>query len=232
MRNKDADFDRFAVSYRSIHTQNLRLSGETSEYFASFKAKWLCNRETGKTLDFLDFGCGDGVFAAALFEEIGDGCRYTGCDPSSKSIAEACSRDLSHACFVCCDGYPLPFASESFDIVFAACVFHHIADAEHMKALSELKRVLRPGGRIYIWEHNPFNPMTRRMVAACPFDQGCTLLRPRHLRCMLQVNEFLDITVMYQIFMPRHRLFRPFLRLENWMVHVPIGAQFVAAAIK
>ena len=56
----------------------------------------------------------------------------------------------------------IPAEADSFDVVFSACVFHHIPHGEHLNWLQELHRITRPGGLIAIFEHNPLNPLTVR----------------------------------------------------------------------
>ena len=53
----------------------------------------------------------------------------------------------------------LPLADASVDGAFACCVFHHIPPQEHVSALKELRRVLRPGAPLMIYEHNSYNPL-------------------------------------------------------------------------
>ena len=59
------------------------------------------------------------------------------------------------------DGALIPLEDASFDLAFASCVLHHIEPVERARATSELARVLRPGGLVAIYEHNPLNPLTR-----------------------------------------------------------------------
>src|SRR4029079_11684556 len=74
------------------------------------------------------------------------------------------------------DGATLPFDDGSFDIIFTACVFHHIDHAEHPIVLSELKRVLKRQGWVFLFEHNPLTPLTVRAVRTCPYDENARLI--------------------------------------------------------
>ena len=49
-----------------------------------------------------------------------------------------------------------------------------------------MARVLRPGGIAAIFEHNPLNPLTRRVVSNCVFDEDAVLLRRRRARGLLR----------------------------------------------
>jgi ubiquinone/menaquinone biosynthesis C-methylase UbiE len=70
------------------------------------------------------------------------------------------------------DARSLPFADETFDIALAVTTLSHVSEAE--RAIGEMIRVLRPGGRIGIYDRDPdsfvmWHPdraLTRRVVAA------------------------------------------------------------------
>ncbi|TIP36642.1 MAG: methyltransferase domain-containing protein, partial [Mesorhizobium sp.] len=79
------------------------------------------------------------------------------------------------------EGAQLPFDAGEFDAVFAICVMHHVPPADWAKFSSEMARVTRPGGAVLIFEHNPYNPLTRRIVSACPFDENAVLLSKRQV---------------------------------------------------
>ena len=73
-------------------------------------------------------------------------------------------------------------SSGSFDVVFAMCVWHHIPPNQWTNFISELSRVLSQEGLLLVYEHNPLNPLTRRVVSRCAFDKDAVLLslpRPR-----------------------------------------------------
>ena len=72
----------------------------------------------------------------------------------------------------------LPFADDTFDAVYAFCIYHHIPDEDHVRHLSELRRVVKPGGEVMVFEHNPYNPVTARIFARAPIDRGCHMIKP------------------------------------------------------
>jgi hypothetical protein len=59
--------------------------------------------------------------------------------------------------------------------------------------VAELWRVTRPGGIAVVFEHNPSNLLTRRVVSNCIFDEGVTLL-PHHETESLMRNEYFDFS--------------------------------------
>lgn len=90
------------------------------------------------SLHILDFGCGTGgnLQSYAPFGSV------FGVEPDRRAIRFAASRGRTILCRA--SGTGLPFASSSFDLVIASDVLEHIED--DAKAVSEIARVLRPGG--------------------------------------------------------------------------------------
>jgi SAM-dependent methyltransferase len=151
-------------------------------------------------------------------------------DVSRRSLALAESRFPGEAEFVAFDGTRLPFEDGRFDLVFSACVHHHIPHEEHAALLAEWHRVLRPGGLAVIFEHNPRNPLTVRAVESCAFDENAVLVPAGLLRRKVAAAGFESVRRHYRVFFPRFlRLLRPLERLLTWL---PIGAQYDVAARK
>lgn len=230
-RNTFDDFDEFAKDYRQIHNESMKFSGADSDYFSEQKIEEVRKHETAQSPEILDLGCGDGN-SAVFFRKHFAGCEYFGLDTSKESISVADDRKLPGAAFAHYNGFDIPFSEGTFDIVFIACVLHHIDLRQHEKTLREVKRVLKPSGRLYIFEHNPLNPLTRRVVKNCPFDEDAVLLPARYTRKMLTDLEFQDVNIGYTIFFPRHRLFHRLLRLEAYLRWLPVGGQYYARSIK
>ena len=96
--------------------------------------------------------------------------------------------------------------------------------------MSELFRVLKPGGLVVIYEHNPYNPVTRYVVNSCPFDENARLSSARAMRRRLNSVGFPKVLVRYRVFFPSAlRILRP---LERFLIWLPIGAQYYVAARK
>lgn len=99
----------------------------------------------------LDAGCGSGPLAAALSER---GAIMTGFDSSSAMIALARRRLGPGADLHLADlGEPLPFSDDSFDDVVSSLVLHYLQDWS--APLAELRRVLKPGGRLILSVNHP-----------------------------------------------------------------------------
>lgn len=104
----------------------------------------------------LDVGCGDGAYALAAAER---GAHVVGVDTSARMLQAARDRAASKGLPLDLrvgDVRQLPFADASFDVVLAVTVLCFVEDAS--RALSEMARVLAPGGRLVIGELGRFSP--------------------------------------------------------------------------
>lgn len=118
----------------------------------------------------LDAGCGTGGFLNVLRARRGD-LHCVGLEWAASAASRAASK--SRAAVACGSVNSMPFAPATFDAVVLADVLCHGA-VDPPTALAEVRRVLRPGGRIvinmpaYAWlmsEHDERVHNTRRMTA-------------------------------------------------------------------
>lgn len=101
----------------------------------------------------LDVGCGTGLFASRMRAALPN-AEIWGVDLVSEMLARGAPRWRFHAGSVQPiqgDSERLPFASDSFDFVTCANSFHHYPHQD--RAVAEMQRVLRPGGRLLFCEH-------------------------------------------------------------------------------
>ena len=100
----------------------------------------------------LDVGCGPGFYVAELLEEVGDSGSVVGVDSSPQMLAVAARRveQRENVAFYESDATSLPVADGDFDAVLSVQVIEYVPDAD--RALAELYRVLRPGGRAVVWD--------------------------------------------------------------------------------
>lgn len=221
-----AEFDFVADDYSHQHAASIRLSGEEPSFFAEYKvadvAKALAAIDADPA-DILDFGCGIGESLPFLRSYFPHAALH-GIDVSSECVRLAQARLGTAASLSSYGGNRLPFADESFDLVFTACVFHHIPPADHARALREIRRVLRPGGHFFLFEHNPWNPATRHAVANCPFDANAILISAPDMRRRLFAAGFASAERQYRLFFPH--ILRALRPLEGWLTWLPLGAQY------
>jgi ubiquinone/menaquinone biosynthesis C-methylase UbiE len=97
----------------------------------------------------LDVACGPGMVACEFARHAG---HVTGVDITPAMIEQAEKRqrelNLQNLSWRVGDAVPLPFADNSFSLVITRYSFHHLLAPE--KALSEMIRVCRPGGRVMV----------------------------------------------------------------------------------
>ncbi len=104
----------------------------------------------------LDLGCGKGRFARILAAR---GARVVGLDVSAAMLASAGRSGLDR---VQGSAGRLPFRDASLDAAIAIEVFEHLAPRAVEDACDELRRVLRPGGRLVLVDKNAFALNARR----------------------------------------------------------------------
>jgi 2-polyprenyl-3-methyl-5-hydroxy-6-metoxy-1,4-benzoquinol methylase len=124
----------------------------------------------GRTL--LDLGCNWGRWTVAAARA---GWRPTGIDLAKKSIdaARRVAKQLEvDAEYVVGDARELPFADGFFDAVFSYSVLQHLAKKDVLQAASEIRRVLRPGGIVWIEMPNARGPLNLVRQARRGFSAG------------------------------------------------------------
>jgi ubiquinone/menaquinone biosynthesis C-methylase UbiE len=100
----------------------------------------------------LDMGCGPGFYVAELVEQVGPDGRVAGVDPSPAMLALAARRVEGHDNVELreASATDLPFADATFDAAISVQVLEYVERVG--PALQELHRVLRPGGRLVLWD--------------------------------------------------------------------------------
>ncbi|WP_433217283.1 class I SAM-dependent methyltransferase [Microtetraspora malaysiensis] len=144
-RDRVNDYDSFAEAYSADNENNL-----VNGYYTRPAMVALAGDVAGRRI--LDAGCGSGPLSAALRDR---GAVVTGIDASAGMLALARRRLGADAALHMVDlRDPLPFADGAFDDVVASLVLHYLEDWG--PTLAELRRVLRPGGRLIASVDHPF----------------------------------------------------------------------------
>ncbi len=137
----------------------------------------------------LDNGCGNGVFLERLIREGEPGTRFVGTDISTGMLEHArqrlagCRSDVH---LVQADACRLPFVDDSFDVVFARGLLHHLPDPE--AGAREMARVLRPQGVALVLDPNRtfVSELPRRLVRGTShFDEDHKNFTVREMRDIL-----------------------------------------------
>jgi SAM-dependent methyltransferase len=221
----ETEFDRYAADYRATVNEATGIAGVDVDQLAAHKARLLLGlvaRRLGdaRSRKVLDVGCGIGLVDAELVSGVGE---LHGIDTSQKSLEEA-ARAVPSARFRHFGGKRIPHADGAFDLVFTICVLHHLAPRDRPAFVAEMARVTRPGGVVAIIEHNPLNPMTRRIVSRCAFDQDAVLLRCGTGARLLAGAGLERGGRGYIAFWPRRSAFVE--RVEQRIGWLPAGAQY------
>jgi SAM-dependent methyltransferase len=223
------EFDRYKDTYRDELEDSISFAGAGADFYTEVKAAQLVDlaaRKLGepKRLRVLDAGCGPGETDAFLGETFAE---LSGADVSEGMVEAAAGRNpwATYRHFEA--GEPMPFEDGRFDLSFAICVLHHVDPENRGSFTSELTRVTQPGGIVAIFEHNPVNPATRKVVRDCPFDEGVELLPMREVRSLLAGQGLIPVERRYILVFPwRGSALRG---VERGLARVPIGAQYYVA---
>jgi len=139
----DKDWKKFLTEYRD----QMWLPDTVKKY-----AKWL-NLKQG--MKVADIGCGLGFLGLTYWKYFGRNGVYCGIDISANLINEA--KDISkkwakqgEAIFQVGDAYNLDLEDNSFDLVMCQTLLMHLD--KPIKAITEMKRILKPGGTIFCME--------------------------------------------------------------------------------
>lgn len=146
----------------------------------------------------LDLGCAEGATLLHLGEPEG----AVGVDIFEDKLEFARTR-LPKCTFVCASGYELPFEAESFDHVLVRDVIHHMDEPD--RAVSEMHRILRPGGRVDILEPCGRNPLIALHAIMNKAERGELRSTPAYLEGLLAARFTLTETSRHQA-MPIHRI--------------------------
>jgi SAM-dependent methyltransferase len=116
----------------------------------------------------LDVGCGTGALAGWIQRA---GFDVVGVDASTGMLTEALENGVGavYAAY----STALPFEDGVFDLSLSVATMHHLETPERVAdTVAEMGRVVRPGGHVLIWDHNPLNPYWPILMKRVPQDHG------------------------------------------------------------
>ena len=156
--DSETRFDALAADYDDEIPEHVRdrLVGRKAQVMD----EWLRRESDERPLRGLDLGCGHGWYTVAMAAR---GYSMSACDRSSGQVEFArrhiAEREPEVELRVA-DAGSLPYPDASFDFAYSVNVFHHMGGpAEQAAALTEIVRVLEPGGVFFLQEINTANPL-------------------------------------------------------------------------
>ncbi|HEV8539743.1 MAG TPA: class I SAM-dependent methyltransferase [Nitrospiraceae bacterium] len=214
-------FDGFADHYKDVLDQSLALSGETGEYFAEYKARYVCDQVVGPGFSgrVLDFGCGIGLLSGCLKAQLPLAAIH-GFDVSGKSIRRI-HANLRAAGVFTTDEAEL---AAQYDVIVLSNVLHHVTSSARQAMMRAIGERLAKGGRLVVFEHNPLNPVTRWIVKRSGLDEDAVLVPRRETAALLAAAGMRVVRRSYIVFFPRPLAW--LRRLERFLSPCPLGAQY------
>lgn len=222
--------DAYPDQYRYDINRSIDFCGVDMDMFTRGKADDMValidreGQEPAAKASVLDIGCGIGTLHPLLRGRVGS---LAGTDVSADAIeaARAANSGVGYRSY---DGSHLPYDDASFDFCATVCVMHHVPSTDWPNFVAEAFRVTRPGGLFAVYEHNPFNPLTRLAVFRCPFDHDAVLLRAAKVKALLIAQGFEIVSKRYLFFIPIGATWAR--RIDQWLAWLPLGAQYVVCA--
>jgi ubiquinone/menaquinone biosynthesis C-methylase UbiE len=224
------EFDEFAHEYHESLMDPVRaFFASGTDYFHRRKFELLqkllhVRGLSSANLNWIDVGCGQGdllKLGAGKFQSL------AGCDVSSGMLARCNGLDVRLQVEI----HRLPFRSATADIITAVCVFHHVKPADRLPLVKDVVRVLKPGGRLIVMEHNPINPATQWIVSRSPVDGNALLLSRREVGTLMQQADLETDGHEYFLYLPE-RLYHRLATIEGFLGKLPLGGQYVAIGRK
>ncbi len=219
------EFDHYAATYDGGQDNRLkRWLGNESD-FTAVKVRWLTYRLPRVPLRVLDYGCGTGEFLQQ-WSERRPMDSLVGVDPSTAMRQQAKQRNPNLLFFI----RGSSFTEKSFHLITLSGVLHHVKPWERGQVLLECYRLLKPGGRLCIFEHNARNPLVRWVVRNTAIDKNASLLDDEEALTRCQIAGFILGKREYLMFFP------PSWRVSAWVERLlgwlPLGGQYAVMARK
>ena len=217
---KKVDFDEYSGDYDVLMQEQHKKFGDIS-YYSEYKVNILKSYfDVNKTFKILEYGCGIGKNIKYL-EKIFINSEIYGFDISNESLNRA-KNDNPNMILLLENEFKLYY--KKFDIIFIAGVFHHIEPSLRDSVVSNIYKLLNSNGKIIIFEHNPYNPLTRHMVNTCEFDKDAVLLSKKKMMNLFKKSNLTHEVSKYTLFVPPKLKKLNFI--EKFIGWIPLGGQY------
>jgi SAM-dependent methyltransferase len=163
------------------HALYTEVAHEYDDVFPRHVAEHYIEKRTGLIKDLLpmgglvlDVGCGTGQLGAAI---AGEGYDVFGVDLAPSMIGKARQRGLAGTFAAVTTA--LPFPADTFDLALTVATLHHLETPQRVATtVGQMARVVRRGGFVVLWDHNPANPYWPILMKRVPQDSGDERLVP------------------------------------------------------
>lgn len=221
-------FDEHSAAYSREVNEALAVVGLEHSFFFEAKVREILEarrRLAGEgAVRVLDLGCGIGLLIQRLRPLLDS---VWGIDQSISSLGQA---EAPEGRLIAADGLRTPFADESFHMVIAVCVLHHVPVDRRATFMAEAARITRRGGLVLLSEHNPWNPLTRVVVGRCELDDHAVLLSQSEASRLLADAGLSNIRSRYIHFFPWSGVVWRWL--EARLAWLPLGGAYMIEAVR
>ncbi len=214
---KKINFDNYADNYKEYITKSLGNIEDNLNYYHIKKSEILKKELGHQPKKILDLGCGVGTMLGLLIKSF-QGSIFYAYDESKKSMEYIKKNYPNINCLHSLD------TEEKFDLIFLSSVIHHVKSHERDSLFKNIHNLLNPDGIMFIFEHNPYNPITLKMVANCEFDADAELIKKKDLIQICERNNFKLNKSGYIHFFPSRLGF--LFKFENFLKWFFLGAQY------
>ncbi len=216
----NSEFDDYAREYNEFLKQSISVYGSDISYYARHKSIVISQNTKMEPKTIIDFGCGIGRNIPFLKYYFPDS-KVSGYDISNESLDIAREENPETEFF---GESRLAEFSGTADIILIACVFHHIPPSQRLDVMESARSLLSDKGEIFVFEHNPYNPLTLHAVKKCPLDADATLLKPAEVRALLREAHLSIEKQEYTLYFPA--AWKKFQPMERMLRILPIGGQY------
>lgn len=217
--SEKVDFDQHTENYNALLRESVGFFSADDEYFARYKVDLVKKSLRIEPKRILEYGCGIGRNIPFLRESFPTAV-IEGSDVSDVSLEMARQHNPDNLFYLESGQMDM----EPYDLIFVASVYHHIPPAERGQATRVLVQRLHQGGNLCVFEHNPYNPITRRIVGNCIYDADAVLLEPRELKGLVKNSGLQLSNFEYCLFIPPK--FKALSWVERHLGWLPLGGQY------
>ncbi len=217
-------------NYNDAVNRAIFVPGLTVDHFTKVKADLLLQEARKFFFDLseiraLDVGCGIGNFHPYFKDKFKS---LAAVDISAAALEQA-RRGHEWVEYKLYDGCMLPYPDNCFRLVFTINVMHHVSPGLRPQLLAQAARVLRQDGMFIVFQQNPFNILTRRVVSNCEFDKGVHLIRRKAMKNLLEEAGLRIIKSPTILTIPH--LFPVMRGLDLILGRLPFGTQYFMSAV-